>query len=193
MTYTFLLTLTAGLYLLSGIIQLIKRRRYGKDASSRSNWTLRNLPRIAVIASLIVFERIVYRHAYSLALGLELTLLKVALSYLLLLILGRITFYVPPSLIAERKWLSCFFSTNGGSFGDFNCSFRRYSGFTTSICHWSIHQFLAHYDNHTHRLNSSRCYSFFIPFSTLSRKNPTIDNIDVDIDPNILDHGWYNE
>jgi hypothetical protein len=139
MTYTFLLTLTAGLYLLSGIIQLIKRRRYGKEASSRSNWTLHNFPRIAIVASLIVFERIVYRYTYSFALGLELTLLKVALFYPLLLILGRITFYVPPSLIPEQKWLGCVFSTDGGSFGDFNCSFRRYSGFTTSILRWSIH------------------------------------------------------
>jgi len=139
MTYTFLLTLTAGLYLLSGIIQLIKRRRYGKEASSRSNWTLRNLPRIAVVASLIVLERIVYRQSYSFALGLELTLLKVALSLLLLLSLGRITFYIPPSIITKHRRVDCLFSTNSGSFDDFNCSFRRYSSFTTSIRRRSIH------------------------------------------------------
>lgn len=139
MTYTFLLALSTGLYFLSGIIQLIKRRRYGKEASSRSNWTLRNLPRIAVVASLIVFERIVYRYSYSYALGLELTLLKVSLFYLLLLIPGRITIHVPPSLIAEHQRIAGFFSTHGGSFSDFICSFRCYSSLTTSIRRRSIH------------------------------------------------------
>lgn len=77
MMFTIILALSAGLYLLRGIMQLVKHRKYGSDVSLRLNLTVHNIPRIAIIAGLIVFERIVYRYAYSFALGLELTLLKV--------------------------------------------------------------------------------------------------------------------
>lgn len=78
MTFSIILCLTAGLYLLYGLIHFVKRRRYGQVEGSQRLWnfTLQNAPRIAVIAGLILFERIVYRYAYSFALGLELTLLK---------------------------------------------------------------------------------------------------------------------
>ena len=77
MTSTTILALSSALYLLRGITQLLKRQRYGPDVSLQLNMTLRNLPRIAIVAGLIVLQRILYRHAYSFALGLELTLLKV--------------------------------------------------------------------------------------------------------------------
>jgi hypothetical protein len=77
MTYTSILVLSSALYLLRSIIQLLNRRRYIADVSPQTGMTLRNLLRIAIIASLMVLERIVYRQAYSFALGLELTLLKV--------------------------------------------------------------------------------------------------------------------
>ena len=80
-TFTIILALSTGLYLLLVIIQLIKYIRYGSQLSILSSWTLQNVPRIATVAGLIVLERIVYRHAYSFALGLELILLKVELSF----------------------------------------------------------------------------------------------------------------
>ena len=94
MTYTTILALSSALYLLRVIIQLMNRRRYVADISPQSGMTLRNLSRIAIVAALIVFERIIYRHAYFFALGLELTLLKVLFALICHLILGSVTVYI---------------------------------------------------------------------------------------------------
>ena len=101
MTYTTILAFCFALYLLRGIIQLTNRRRYVADISLQSNLTLRNLPRTAIVAGLIILERIIYRHAYSYALGLELTLLKVHLALICHLILGGVTVYIFTFFFAE--------------------------------------------------------------------------------------------
>ena len=101
MTYTTILVLSTALYLLRGIIQLMRRRTYVANVSLQSGMMLPNLVRIAIVASLIVLERIIYRHAYSFALGLELTLLKVYFALMRRLILGGITVYIFTFFAAE--------------------------------------------------------------------------------------------
>jgi len=81
-TFSFTLILSSGVYVLVFLLQCYRHRRRGGGAirtaeSRRLNFTVRNFPRVAVIAGLIVLERIIYRHAYPFALGLELVLLKV--------------------------------------------------------------------------------------------------------------------
>lgn len=102
MTYTSILVLSSALYLLRSIIQLLNRRRYIADVSPQSGMTLRNLPRIAIVAGLIVLERIVYRQAYSFALGLELTLLKVLFAFECHLIIGGVTVYIFTFILTEN-------------------------------------------------------------------------------------------
>ena len=82
-TFSFTLILSSGVYVLHILLQCYRHRRRGgggaiRTAESRGlNFTVRNFPRVAVIAGLIVLERIIYRHAYPFALGLELVLIKV--------------------------------------------------------------------------------------------------------------------
>ena len=102
MTYTTILALSSALYMLRGIIQLMNRRRYVADVSPQSGMTLRNLPRIGIVAVLIIFERIIYRHTYSFALGLELILLKVLLALICHLILGGVTVYIFAFFVTEN-------------------------------------------------------------------------------------------
>jgi hypothetical protein len=123
MTYTTILAFSSALYLLRGTIQLIKRRRYVAEASFQSGVTLRDFLRITTVAGLIVLERIVYRHTYSFALGLELTLLKVHLTLIFHLILGGVTVYIFTFFSAEHHWISRVFVAGDWSCSDLICSF----------------------------------------------------------------------
>ena len=77
MTFTVVLALSSGVYMLYFLFQLHPRHRRRGIELRRLNVTFRYFSRVATIAGLILLERIVYRHAYPFALGLELVLLKV--------------------------------------------------------------------------------------------------------------------
>src|ERR1700685_1221706 len=68
-TFSFTLILSSGVYVLHILLQCYRQRRRGgggiRTAESRGlNFTVRNFPRVAVIAGLIVLARITYRHVY---------------------------------------------------------------------------------------------------------------------------------
>lgn len=77
-TYTTILVVTVILYVIRFILQWILYRRHRGDPPKRPSLSLQNIPRIAVVAGLIILERLIYRYAYEFALGLELTVLKVS-------------------------------------------------------------------------------------------------------------------
>src|SRR5271156_5131206 len=77
MTYTTVLVVTVILYILRFILQWIRYRRHRGDPPKRPSLSIQNFPRIAIVAGLIIIERLIYRYAYEFALGLELTVLKV--------------------------------------------------------------------------------------------------------------------
>ena len=66
------------LYVIRFILQWILYRRHRGDPPKRPSLSLQTFPRIAVVAGLIILERLIYRYAYEFALGLELTVLKVS-------------------------------------------------------------------------------------------------------------------
>jgi hypothetical protein len=81
-TFSVVLFLSSGIYVLVFFLQCYRHRRRGRGGirtaeSRRLKFTVRYFPSVAIIAGLIVLERIIYRHAYPFALGLELVLLKV--------------------------------------------------------------------------------------------------------------------
>jgi hypothetical protein len=77
MTYSSILVLSSTLYTLRFLLQCWKYRRYKTVASQKTKWTMRHLPKVMGVAGLVILERVVYRHASTFALGLELTILKV--------------------------------------------------------------------------------------------------------------------
>jgi hypothetical protein len=77
MTYSVILALSVALYVLRYILQWFLFRRRGGNAPARPTFTLRDLPRISVVALLIAIERILYRYGSGFALGIELTAIKV--------------------------------------------------------------------------------------------------------------------
>lgn len=77
MTYSITLAVSIAIYVLRYALQWLLFRRRGGKAPVRPKFTLRDLPKISIIAFLIVIERILYRYTYEFALGVELTVLKV--------------------------------------------------------------------------------------------------------------------
>ena len=77
-TYSTLLLLSGALYVLRGLLS--SRKRSSDTSYQRTTLSSRSFSKIASVAGLIVLERIIYRHASSFALGLELTVLKVCRS-----------------------------------------------------------------------------------------------------------------
>jgi hypothetical protein len=81
MQYSFLFLVSGVLYALKYLMEKRRQRRgNGAESSSLSILNSRHFRRVAIVAALIVLERIVYRHAYFFALGVELSVLKVRCS-----------------------------------------------------------------------------------------------------------------
>lgn len=77
MSYTTIFLGCIGPYLLRAPPQYIKYRLFGGEMPVLPRLSWNSSLKIITVAGLIILERILYRYAYSFALGLELTLLKV--------------------------------------------------------------------------------------------------------------------
>jgi len=81
MQYSFLFLLSGTLFALKALVES-RRRRRRKNLDSRPPQPVLNFGQfrsVGVVAALIIAERIVYRHGYQFALGVELSVLKVRL------------------------------------------------------------------------------------------------------------------
>jgi len=78
MQYSFLFLLSGTLFALKALIERRHRRRKNRDsAPSQALLSFGQFRQVGVVAALIIAERIVYRHGYQFALGVELSVLKV--------------------------------------------------------------------------------------------------------------------
>jgi hypothetical protein len=89
MQFSVLFIACSTLYALKLLIQR-RRQKVNEESPSQPLLQVRFLRPVGVIAALILVERIVYRHASSFALGVELTVVKVHRSFSFMGINGRL-------------------------------------------------------------------------------------------------------
>ena len=135
-TFAAILCLSSSVYVLHFIFQCLRRRRRPNTESPRFSVTLRYFPRVAVIAGFIILERIIYRHAYTFALGLELVLLKVLIhgfSGWVLMVVG-IAVYISVILDGPDGRGCCICVAGGGSDCYDDCLVCCCGGIASGIC-----------------------------------------------------------
>lgn len=104
MTYTITFAVSITIYLLRFALQWLSYRRRGGKVPVFPKFTLRDLPRISVVAFFIVLERILYRYTYEFALGVELSVLKVY-QFKQKLTAGNSAFHVPSLFASYHGWI----------------------------------------------------------------------------------------
>ena len=168
MSYSTILFISALLYVLRFLLGLRRWRRQTTSGSFRQRIrsSLRNIPRIAIIAGLIVLEHMLYRYTSGFALGLELTVLRVNFCKIWLMI-GDAPIYVLDILATKCGGSAWVWIVDRGS----HCHVIRpvfwSIGFNSSIYHGHSYQCNPRHNHPSSCVHPQRFVALLLSLPTL--------------------------